>query len=156
MSSVKKTPVRSAAHTAATIAVDTVGDIDGQIGACLRRRRQRLGVDQTDFARMLGLTAKVVGQFEGGERRIDPWTLFDMLEVLDVCVQDFFVECAPSDFLESRGGAGCRESELDVAALMRQWRTDPESIVLVQAFTSISDPKTRQNFLHLTQAISRE
>lgn len=133
-----------------------VDGVDVHIGGRIRRRRQDLGIDKSAFARKLEVTVTVVDQFEKGERRIDPWTLFDISEALDVCVVDLFDDLESSDCVDSRDGARFGKPALEDASLMRQWRTDRESMALIQAFRSISDPKTRRNFLYMTQAISRE
>ncbi|MBT5107373.1 MAG: helix-turn-helix transcriptional regulator [Rhodospirillaceae bacterium] len=138
-----------------------VDSVDGHIGGRIRRRRQDLRIDKFTFARMLGVTVTVIDQFETGERQIDPWTLFDISEALDVCVVEFFDDLesfvgVDSREVASREDARCKKSALGDAAQMRQWRMDRETIELVQAFMSISDPKTRRNFLYMTQDISRE
>jgi len=133
-----------------------VDSVDGHIGGRIRRRRKELGIDKFTFARKLGVTVTVVDRFETGERRVDPWTLFDISEALDICVVDFFDDLELFNGVASRGGVRCEKSALGDAAQMRQWRLDRDTIELVQAFMSISDPKTRRNFLYMTQALSRE
>ena len=66
--------------------------VDRFIGARIRRRRQELGLSQTELAKELGVTFQQVQKYESGFNRVCAARLFEIARVLCVPILAFYPE----------------------------------------------------------------
>ena len=127
--------------------------VDVHVGARMRLRRTLLGMSQEKLGEALGLTFQQVQKYERGANRVGASRLFDLSRVLDVRVGYFFEDLSASDQASSpveviRGkGAVVRDAHA----------TDPmakrETLELVRAYYSITDPKVREQVLAMAKTL---
>lgn len=70
-------------------------DIDVQVGAAIRRRRQLLGLSQTKLADALDVTFQQLQKYERGLNRASASRLWQLAKALDVPVGYFFADLPP-------------------------------------------------------------
>ncbi|RMD88129.1 MAG: XRE family transcriptional regulator [Alphaproteobacteria bacterium] len=66
--------------------------IDAQVGARVRAARTLAGLSQQEFARRLGISFQQLQKYETGADRISASRLYRMAVILDMSVDDFFVD----------------------------------------------------------------
>ena len=67
-------------------------EVDVHVGRMIRRRRQLLGLSQTNLADRLNVTFQQVQKYERGSNRVGAGRLYQLATVLDVPVGYFFEE----------------------------------------------------------------
>ena len=67
-----------------------------RIGARILRRRQELGLSQTDVARLLGIGSANIHRIEQGSRNLTIDTLCKVAEVLDMTVAELVTGTPPA------------------------------------------------------------
>ncbi len=65
-------------------------DVRIRFGRAVRRRRQRLGVSQEEFADMCGLDRTYIGGIERGERNVSLVNIEKIAKTLKVSLSDLF------------------------------------------------------------------
>jgi transcriptional regulator with XRE-family HTH domain len=118
-----------------------VNQIDQEIGARLRRRRESLGISRTSVAAALDLDAETVEAFETGERRMSARQLQQLCGVLDAPPSCFLV--ADDEFTPQ----GDRPSERD--ALLN------DAHRLYRAFFQIQSQELRGVLADLAESFSK-
>ena len=124
--------------------------VDVHVGTRLRLRRTMLGMSQEQLGEALGLTFQQVQKYERGANRVGASRLFDLSRVLDVRVGYFFEGLSASDQASSpveviRGeGAVVRDTPVSDPMAKR------ETLELVRAYYSITDPKVREQVMAKT------
>lgn len=74
---------------------ETPHPVDLMVGARVRDRRIRLGYNQTDLGRALGLTFQQVQKYEKGSNRISASKLVEIAAFLKVKPSDFLDDLTP-------------------------------------------------------------
>lgn len=117
--------------------------IDINVGARIRLRRQLLGFSQTRLAESLGVTFQQVQKYEKGINRVGASRLQAIATVFDVPVSFFFED---SDVPDGHGEP--IENEFT------QFLATPEAIALNTAFAKISDSAVRQKVVALVKVLA--
>jgi transcriptional regulator with XRE-family HTH domain len=120
--------------------------VDVHVGGRVRFRRMILGMSQRDLAKALNLTFQQVQKYEKGTNRIGSSRLFQLSKILEVPVSYFFADSSGKEL----DGGKLPANERKLARLLNS----REGVDLVEAFTSISDPKMRQHILSFIKGIS--
>jgi transcriptional regulator with XRE-family HTH domain len=67
-------------------------EIDRRVGARMRARRILLGLTQQQLAELIGVTYQQAHKYERGINRISAGRLYEIARVLNLPVNDFFVD----------------------------------------------------------------
>ncbi len=118
------------------MATKSTTDIDKQVGARIRARRQALQISQTALAETAGITFQQVQKYEKGSNRISTSRLAQIADTLGVPAAYFF-----------NGLDGTRASP-DLLA-------DPQIAQLLSAFTAIENEVLQQAVVDLALTLSR-
>lgn len=104
-------------------------DLDVQIGARVRARREALGINQSELGRRIGVTFQQVQKYEKGVNRISASTLIRAAEAL---------LCPASDLLGVDPGLPSASD----ADLLRAWRalTEMQQQSLLRLMQAMSEP----------------
>jgi transcriptional regulator with XRE-family HTH domain len=130
--------------------------VDIHVGARVRLRRTLMGMSQEKLGESIGLTFQQVQKYERGANRIGASRLFDLSRVLDVPVSFFFDDMAEtvqdqSPVAVARGVSGLSEEPAG-------FEVDPmskrETLELVRAYYSITDPQVRRRVYDLAKALA--
>jgi len=113
--------------------------IDVLVGRRARERRTLQGMSQTAVADKLGLTFQQLQKYERGHNRISASRLYELAQIFGVPVAYFYEE------MEAGKGAPSQNDTL----------TKRETLELVKAYYSISDPAVRGSIRRLTQAAAK-
>lgn len=117
-------------------------EIDRHVGQQVRRRRNYLGLSQSDVATALKVTFQQVQKYERGTSRISAGRLHQLALTLSVPVSYFF-----SGLPGYERADGFAELEVDLVE-------DRQALQLVRHFQSIPDGHRRE-FLELVRALGR-
>ncbi len=120
-----------------SVAKDGPHPIDLLVGRRARERRTLEGMSQTAVAEKLGLTFQQLQKYERGFNRISASRLYELAQIFDVPVSYFY------EGMEQ--GKGAPDDTL----------TKRETLELVRAYYSISDPAVRDSIRRLTQAAAK-
>jgi len=131
--------------------------IDVHVGSRVRLRRTLLGLSQEKLGEAIGLTFQQVQKYERGANRIGASRLFDLSRVLDVPVSFFYD--AMSEDVQSISPVAIAKTGFGLAeAALPGFETDPmarrETLELVRAYYSISDPQVRRRVYELAKALA--
>jgi transcriptional regulator with XRE-family HTH domain len=129
----------------------TPSPVDIHVGNRVRLRRILLGISQGKLGGMIGLTFQQIQKYERGANRIGASRLYELAGILEVPVE-FFFEGIPKELEthEGRFSAGLRDADQGVHetdALARR-----ETLELVRAYYTISDPKIRKMLFAMIKA----
>jgi transcriptional regulator with XRE-family HTH domain len=116
------------------MATKSATDIDKQVGARIRARRQALQISQTALAETLGLTFQQVQKYENGTNRISTGRLTEIAKTLQVPVSYFF-------------------DGLDGTAETSDLLSDPQIAKLLSAFRAIENEVLRQALVDMALAM---
>lgn len=119
--------------------------IDINVGARIRLRRNLLGFSQSRLAECLGVTFQQVQKYEKGVNRVGASRLQAIATVFDVPVSFFFEDSASP-------GANDKPPENDFT----QFLETPEAIALNTAFAKIQDRDVRRKVLSLVKSIASQ
>ena len=111
------------------MSVKSATDVDKQIGARIRARRQALKISQTALAETAGITFQQVQKYEKGSNRISTSRLAQIAKTLEAPVSYFF-----------EGLDGTAETS---------FLADPQTAELLAAFKSIENEALRQAILDI-------
>lgn len=118
------------------MATKSATDIDKQVGARIRTRRQALQISQGGLAEAAGVTFQQIQKYEKGSNRVSTSRLAQIAEALEVPVAYLF------DGLDGTKAAP------DLLA-------DPQIAKLLSAFTAIQNEVLRQALVDMTLAMGR-
>ena len=121
--------------------------VDSHVGKRIRLRRQTLGLSQGKLAEALGLTFQQVQKYEKGANRVGASRLFDLANVLDVPVEYFFQD------LQVAGPVPVSFGGIPVGPTVEP-SLKRDTIELMQAYYSISDPRVRRRVYDLARALA--
>lgn len=121
--------------------------IDKHVGRQLRWRRKQLNLSQEALAERLGVTFQQVQKYERGANRVSAGRLYELARALDTTITYFFNGAEVVDRALSRRRLAEDEEGGDFAAVI-----DTDSVDLVIAFRSITDPRVRKNILALVKS----
>lgn len=121
----------------------TPNQIDVNVGARIRLRRQLLGFSQSKLAEALGVTFQQVQKYEKGTNRVGASRLQAIAAVLAVPVSSFF---------ESNGEPVEHQPPLenDFAVYL----ASPDAVELNSAFAKIEDNEVRRKVVALVKTIA--
>ena len=125
-------------------------DVDIQLGAKVRARRQLLGLSQEDLGQALGVTFQQVQKYERGTNCMTVSRLMEASKALSTS-PDFFIE----GILErkkpayAQGFSDTRQEAFEGDVMSRR-----ETMELVRAYYSISDEKLRKQLLEMARAMA--
>ncbi len=117
--------------------------IDINVGARIRLRRNLLGFSQTKLAASLGVTFQQVQKYEKGINRVGASRLQAIATVFDVPVSFFFEDSASPE-------ADGKPLENDFT----QFLETPEAKALNTAFAKILDPNVRRKVIGLIRSLA--
>ena len=127
--------------------------VDAHVGQQLRRRRNYLGLSQSDIAAALSVTFQQVQKYERGANRIGASRLFDLSRVLDVQIAYFFEEMPDAAL-----GPTSRARRGLSASTATAYEPDPlakrETMDLVRAYYRIPDNGVRKRLFELTKSLA--
>jgi len=103
-------------------------NLDRVVGRNIRLCRQAKGLSQSDLAEKLGITFQQIQKYEKGVNRVGAGRLFQIAAILAVPISSLFEE----------GGGAASEPGSPLDSL-----SDPLSLRLVQAFSRLSDSRSR-------------
>jgi transcriptional regulator with XRE-family HTH domain len=115
--------------------------LDKVVGRNVRVHRLAKGMSQTDLANELGITFQQIQKYEKGTNRVGSGRLFEISQILGVSVMALF-EGSKSTL--AKGGDD--SSPFNLLA-------DPLSLRLVQAFSEISERRTRHSLVELLESM---
>lgn len=114
--------------------------VDLHVGKRLRARRQELKLSQEALAEELGITFQQVQKYERGSNRISAGRLFQLARCLRTTIPYFY------DGAEGTKAKGVAEDAAAFPVTM-----DPETLKLVTAFQSITDPAARRKIVNMVK-----
>ena len=118
------------------MATKSATDIDKQVGARIRARRQALQISQTALAQAAGITFQQIQKYENGANRVSTGRLAQIAETLHVPITYFF-------------------DGLDGTATSPDLLADPQIAKLLSAFTAIENEDLRQALVDMALAMGR-
>ena len=110
--------------------------LDKVVGRNIRVHRLAKGMSQTDLANELGITFQQIQKYEKGTNRVGSGRLFEISVILGVSVLTLF-----------EGGKATLAKGDDTSPF--SLLADPLSLRLVQAFSEISERRTRHSLVDL-------
>lgn len=119
--------------------------VDVHVGQVIRRRRRKLGMQQSVLADALDITPQQIQKYETAQSRITASALFQIARVLKVPVAYFFAELDELEFQSFND-----EIEANVSAFLKS--SDGQELALV--FPQIGDIAVRKQFLSLARAMA--
>ena len=114
--------------------------MDKVVGRNVRVHRLAKGMSQTDLANELGITFQQIQKYEKGTNRVGSGRLFEISQILGVSVMALF------EGSKSTLAKGDDSSPFNLLA-------DPLSLRLVQAFSEISERRTRHSLVELLESM---
>jgi transcriptional regulator with XRE-family HTH domain len=114
--------------------------VDKLVGRNIRVHRLVRGLTQEGLGEKLGVTFQQIQKYEKGTNRVGSGRLYQIAALLEVPVTAFF-----------EGGESQANSR---AASPYDLLADPVSLRMVQAFSAISDQKTRRAVLALVESMN--
>lgn len=134
--------------------------VDIHVGHRLRVRRSLLGMSQEKLADSIGLTFQQIQKYERGTNRISAGRLYQFSRILNIPISYFYEQFTdarvPSNSTAAYAGLS------DNAQDGFEGLSDPEDVMerketldLVRAYYSISDPKLRKDVLKLMKSMSQ-
>ena len=118
------------------MATKSATDIDKQVGARIRARRQALQISQTALAGAAGITFQQIQKYEKGLNRVSTSRLAQIAETLKVPVAYLF-------------------EGLDGTAAAPNLLADPQIAKLLSAFTAIDSEDLRQALVDMALALGK-
>lgn len=121
--------------------------VDIHVGRKVKLLRNMAGVTQTELADRLELTFQQVQKYEKGSNRISSSKLFEISQILDRDITEFFEglgEDSVSSKIEKSGGFGGEISELMLSR---------DGLRLNRAFVQISDQAVRGKVIALLESL---
>ncbi|MGO4706637.1 helix-turn-helix domain-containing protein [Microvirga sp. 2MCAF38] len=128
---------RARAPSAQPNAAKSPSAADRRIGQRVRLRRTAIGLSQEKLAQALGITFQQVQKYERGTNRIGASRLQEIARTLNVPVASFYDAEAQAE--------GSLTAVLDT----------PESLPLLQAFTTIARPDLRRQALEIVRVLAK-
>ncbi len=117
--------------------------VDAHVGQQLRRRRNYLGLSQSDIAAALSVTFQQVQKYERGTSRLSASRLLQLSQTLRVPVAYFFA-----------GLPGYERSDGE-EELANSVAEDRQTLQLVRHFHAIPGEQPRREFLELVRVLGR-
>ena len=114
--------------------------MDKVVGRNIRVHRLAKGMSQTDLANELGITFQQIQKYEKGTNRVGSGRLFEISVILGVSVLTLF-----------EGGKATLAKGDDSSPF--NLLADPLSLRLVQAFSEISERRTRHSLVDLVESM---
>jgi transcriptional regulator with XRE-family HTH domain len=124
--------------------------VDIHVGGRMRLRRTLLGYSQEKLGNAVGLTFQQIQKYERGANRIGAGRLYEFSQILDVPVS-FFYDDMPGG--TSSHGPGL--SEDDREPFDQENLTQRETLKLIRAYYSISNPEIRHRIYELTKSVAQ-
>lgn len=146
-------PKGTGRSTRGRLADGSPNPVDIHVGARVRLRRTLLGMSQEKLGESLGLTFQQVQKYERGANRVGASRLFDLSRVLDVRISYFFEDLSvdaqassPVEVIRGKAASVADNPEADPMAKR-------ETLELVRAYYSITDPKVRAQVLAMAKTL---
>jgi transcriptional regulator with XRE-family HTH domain len=127
--------------------------IGAHVGRRIRLRRTMLGISQGELGAALGVTFQQIQKYESGANRIGASRLFDLVQVLDVPIGYFFDEM-PEGVQALQGLDQPPEAPLD--HMTGDTLHQRETLQLIRAYYSITDPAVRKRVMALLRSLAPE
>jgi len=124
--------------------------VDVHVGGRIRLRRTLLGLSQEKLGNAVGLTFQQIQKYERGANRVGASRLYEFSQVLEVPVSFFYDDMA-SEVKSSRSGL----SDGDREPFDQEHFSRRETLELVRAYYSISDPAVRKRIYELTKSVAK-
>jgi transcriptional regulator with XRE-family HTH domain len=124
--------------------------VDVHVGARVRLRRTLHGMTQTDLGDAIGLTFQQVQKYERGTNRISSSRLYELAQVLDVPIENFFEDIPPVALASSpakRHGKAKEPARHELDPFAKR-----ETLSLVRSYYEIKDANVRQRVYELIKA----
>ncbi len=119
--------------------------IDVHVGNRVRLRRTLLCMSQTALGQALGLSSQQVQKYERGADRISASKLWNLTQILDVPVSDFY-----DDMPADQAGPAPSGNGQDPDVLLKR-----ETLELVRAYYRITDHKARHQIFEMVKALAK-
>nr|WP_294517934.1 helix-turn-helix transcriptional regulator [uncultured Rhodopila sp.] len=131
------------------------GAIDACIGHRIRLRRLLLGKSREQLGEAAGVTFQQIAKYEDGKDRVGACRLWDIALALDVPLS-FFYNDGPPDVVYKSPGTESRRTGRQRDAPERQANQisgPSETLDLLEAYHSVTDPVIRRNVVILVQSM---
>jgi transcriptional regulator with XRE-family HTH domain len=129
--------------------------IDVHVGERLRTRRTLLGLSQMSLAEATGYSFQQLQKYEKGANRISASRLYDLSQILGVDIGYFFEGMDQA----TKKASPARLSRTKQQPPPPSGDTDPmnkrETLELVRAYYSISEPAIRDHLRKIVQSVAR-
>jgi len=128
--------------------------VDIHVGGRLRLRRNLIGMSQEQLGKALGLTFQQIQKYERGANRMGASRLHQMAELLRVPIAWFFDELPVA--APRQGFAAAKQEPLEGAPAAEDTEIlhRRETLDLIRAYYSITDPKQRRKVFELIKSMS--
>ncbi len=124
--------------------------VDVHVGGRIRLRRTLLGLSQEKLGNAVGLTFQQIQKYERGANRVGASRLYEFSQVLDVPVSFFYDDMASEMKSGQRGLSEGKSEPFNQEHFARR-----ETLELVRAYYSISDPAIRKRIYELTKSVAK-
>ncbi len=128
--------------------------IDQHIGPKLREKRLELGLSQEELGKSVDITFQQIQKYEKSTNRISASTLYKLAQHLKVKINYFF------DGIEGQEYNFDNEKKLlslaDIEEKYEGTSIAYEIEELLNAYTSVKDPTTRNSILTIVQTLSKK
>lgn len=111
-------------------------DIDKWVGRRIGELRREAGLSQSSLAASLGLSFQQIQKYEAGLNRVSAARLYQLSQLFDCAVSEFFPRQAPS--------TACPSSSLN----------DRQKAALLVAFPRIGDANLRRSVVDIVEALA--
>lgn len=136
--------------------------VDKHVGRRLRVRRSLLGMSQEKLADAIGVTFQQIQKYERGANRVSAGRLLKFSEVLDVPV-NYFYEEMDGERASAKIASGFSDNDQDGFDTGAANKKSPdgdimsqrETLDLVRAYYSVSDPKRRKDILKFIKSMTK-
>ena len=118
--------------------------INIHIGNRLRQRRAMMGLNQTDVAKVIGVTFQQIQKYENGSNALSASRLVDFAQCMKVSVPYFF---------EGLEGAISKKDDVGSEDQSHFYASDRESLEFMKAFKNIPDRNLRKRLADLVRCI---
>ena len=126
--------------------------IDVRVGARMRLRRNMLRLSQEKLGEAIGLTFQQVQKYERAANRISASRLYHLSRVMDVPVSFFYDDLDPVRAPAIPGGFAEPPAEAFESDPLRK----RETVELVEAYFSITEPAVRRRLFELAKVLAAD
>ena len=128
--------------------------VDVHVGKRIRLRRTLLGMSQEQLGNALNITFQQVQKYERGANRVSASRLWDISQIIDVPISDFFEDLSDTTLKASPRRVSASGAELVIVDDAKDPMARRETLELVRTYYSIEQPQVRRRISDMVKSIA--